>query len=341
VLTIDGSQGEGGGQILRTALALALVTGTPFRIHGIRARRPKPGLLRQHLTAVNAAASVGDATLEGAALGSTELTFRPGRVKAGDYRFAVGTAGSTGLVLQTVLPPLLLAAGPSSLTVEGGTHNPSAPPFDFLARAFLPLLRRMGAGVDARLDRPGFYPAGGGRCTVSVEPVAALAPLTLLERGALRQRRARAMVAQLPRSIADRELAVVRDRLGWTEGEIESTVIDRDVSGPGNVLLLEVESEHVTEVFSGFGEIGVRAEAVAERAVRQARRYLASDVPVGPFLADQLLLPLALAGAGAFRTSTLSAHAITNTAVIAAFLGTRFVTKGERGNLTVSVAGAT
>ena len=168
MLTIDGSVGEGGGQILRTALALALVTGTPFRIHAIRARRRKPGLLRQHLTAVNAAATVGGASTDGASLGSRELTFRPGRITPGEYRFAVGTAGSTGLVLQTVLPPLLLASGPSTVTVEGGTHNPGAPPFDFLARVFLPLLRRMGAHVEARLDRPGFYPAGGGQCTVGL-----------------------------------------------------------------------------------------------------------------------------------------------------------------------------
>src|SRR5262249_31100981 len=163
-----------------------------------------PGLLRQHLTAVNAATAIGAADVEGATLGSQELTFRPGTVKPGDYRFAVGTAGSTGLVLQTVLPPLLTATGPSTLTLERGTHNPTAPPFAFRAGASLPLVSRMGPRVDARLDRPGFYPAGGGQCTVSITPAASLRPLTLLERGAVRRRQARAMVAHLSPRIAER-----------------------------------------------------------------------------------------------------------------------------------------
>src|SRR5262245_2007058 len=160
-ITIDGSAGEGGGQILRTALALSLVTARPFRIERIRAGRPKPGLLRQHLTAVQAAAKVGAARISGAEVGSLELTFEPTGLRGGAYDFAVGTAGSATLVLQTLLPALLRAREPSQLTIEGGTHNPYAPPFDFLARTFLPVLRRMGAAIEARLEAPGFYPAGG------------------------------------------------------------------------------------------------------------------------------------------------------------------------------------
>jgi RNA 3'-terminal phosphate cyclase (ATP) len=338
VLTIDGSQGEGGGQILRTALALAPVTGTPFRIEKIRAGRDKPGLLRQHLTAVNAAVMESDASAEGATPGSQELTFRPGAVRPGDYRFAVGTAGSTGLVLQTVLPALLTASGPSMVTVEGGTHNPSAPPFDFLARAFLPLVERMGPRVTARLDRPGFYPAGGGQCTVSITPTIALRPLSLLERGAVLRRRARAIVARLSPRIADRELAVVRTQLGWSDDEMERVVIGEDARGPGNAVLVEIESEHITEVFTGFGEVNVRAEAVADRVAEKVRRYLAAGVPVGPYLADQLLIPLALAGGGAFRTIALTSHATTNLLVIGAFLGARFATTGTRDDLVVNVS---
>src|SRR5262245_57066518 len=169
ILTIDGSHGEGGGQILRSSLALSMVTGTPFRIENIRAKRKKPGLMRQHLTAVNAARQVSSAGVDGAAIGSTELVFHPGTVRPGDYQFAVGTAGSTTLVLQTVLPALLCAGGSSRLSFEGGTHNPFAPPFDFLERAFLPLMNRMGPKVAATLERPGFYPAGGGRFTVTIE----------------------------------------------------------------------------------------------------------------------------------------------------------------------------
>jgi len=338
VLTIDGSQGEGGGQILRTSLALSLVTGTPIRIEKIRAGRAKPGLLRQHLTAVNAATAIGAVDVEGATLGSQELTFRPGTVKPGEYRFAVGTAGSTGLVLQTVLPPLLTAPGPSTLTLEGGTHNPTAPPFDFLARAFLPLISRMGPSATARLERPGFYPAGGGQCTVSITPAATLKPFTLLERGAIRRRTARAMVAHLSPRIAERELAIVREHLGWGDEELQVSAVNRgDARGPGNVLLLEVESEHVTEVFAGFGEIGVPAELVADRAVKDVRRYLAAGVPVGRCLADQLLVPLALAGGGAFRTLSLSSHATTNIGVIRAFLGVRVSVTGSRDDITVEV----
>jgi RNA 3'-terminal phosphate cyclase (ATP) len=339
VLTIDGSQGEGGGQILRTALALSLVTGTPFTIEKIRAGRRKPGLLRQHLTAVNAAVAVGGAEVDGATLGSQTLVFRPRAVKPGEYRFAIGTAGSTGLVIQTVLPALLTASGPSTLTLEGGTHNPAAPPFDFLARAFLPLVERMGPRVAAVLDRPGFYPAGGGRCAVRITPVARLEPLTLLERGAIKQRRARALVAHLPRQIADRELAVVRSRLGWSDDELETVVVNGDTPGPGNVLLLEVESERLTEIFCGFGEVGIRAESVAEHAAKEARRYLAAGVPVGVHLADQLLVPLALAGAGSFRTIGLSSHSRTNLDIIRLFSPTRISARGDRDDVLVTFEG--
>jgi RNA 3'-terminal phosphate cyclase (ATP) len=196
MLTVDGSQGEG-GQILRTSLALSLVSGTPFRIERIRAGRAKPGLMRQHLTALEAAAAVGDADVDGAGIGAHEIVFRPKHVRPGDYRFAVGTAGSAGLVLQTVLLLLLTAAGASRLALQGGTHNPHAPPFGFLAGAFLPLLRRMGGGVEARLDRPGFYPAGGGQMTVDIAEATTLHSLELAARGATRRRRARALVARL------------------------------------------------------------------------------------------------------------------------------------------------
>ena len=339
MLTIDGSLGEGGGQILRTALALSLVSGTPFTIEKIRGGREKPGLLRQHLTAVNAAVAVGEAEAEGATLGSQTLVFRPRAVKPGDYRFAIGTAGSTGLVIQTVLPALLIASGPSTLTLEGGTHNPAAPPFDFLERAFLPLVASMGPRVSAVLNCPGFYPAGGGRCTVSILPAARLEPLTLLERGAIKRRQARALVARLPRQIADRELAVVRTRLGWSEDELETVIVDGSAPGPGNVLLLEIESEHLTEIFCGFGEVGTRAESVAEHAAKEARRYLAAGVPVGVHLADQLLVPLALAGGGSFRTIGLSSHSRTNLDVIRLFLPTRITAKGDRDDVLVEAGG--
>jgi RNA 3'-terminal phosphate cyclase (ATP) len=322
MIIIDGSYGEGGGQILRTSLALSLVTGKPFRIERIRAGRKTPGLLRQHLTAVGAATEIGRAEATGAKVGSGELTFTPKEIVPGEYAFAIGTAGSTSLVLQAVLPALLLASGPSVLTLEGGTHNPFAPPFDFMEKAFLPLLSRMGPQVEAELECPGFYPAGGGRVHYTITPAKSLAPFDLRERGEIRARRAKALVANLAPSIAERELAVIGQRLSWSAEWLQPEVV-RNSCGPGNVVSIEIESERVTEVFTGFGERGVPAEAVAEKAVREARRYLASEAAVGEYLADQLLIPMALAGGGVFTTYPLSRHALTNIEIIHKFLDVR------------------
>ncbi len=319
MLTIDGSFGEGGGQILRTAVALSLVTARPFRIEHIRAGRKNPGLLRQHLTAVNAATEISGAEVDGAAIGSRELTFAPGSVVAGNYAFAVGTAGSTTLVLQTVLPALLVAGGKSKLILEGGTHNPFAPPFDFLQKAFLPLVNQMGPRVTAELERPGFYPAGGGRISVTVEPTAGLNRLDLLSRGEVKARRVKAVVANLPLSIAEREIKVIARKMSWPTESMKSESIERS-PGPGNVVTIEIECERVTEVFTGFGERGLRSEAVAEKAVQQVRRYVGAEVAVGEYLADQLLILMAMAGGGSFTTLPLSRHATTNIAVIGKFL---------------------
>jgi len=325
VLTLDGDMGEGGGQILRTALALSLVLCRPFRIERLRAGRRRPGLRRQHLACVLAAAEIGSAQIEGAALNSQTLSFSPTALRAGDYRFDIGSAGSTTLVVQTVLPALLAADGRSTLVVTGGTHNPLAPPFRFLEKAFLPLLRRMGAHVEANLVRPGYAPRGGGKIALDVAPAPSLKPFRLEHRGSPCQRQATATVAGLPRHIAERELAVVRERLGWPDDVLrvreESTEL-----GPGNVLSIELAHEHVTEVFTGFGERGVRAETVAERTVADARRYLAVDVAAGPHLADQLLLPLALAGGGSFTTLAPTRHALTNWGVIRRFLDLELAT---------------
>lgn len=319
MITIDGSIGEGGGQVLRTALALSIATGRPFRLENIRRKRPKPGLLRQHHTAVQAATAVGDAQVEGDALGSTALTFAPRAIRHGEYRFAVGTAGSATLVMQTVLPPLLLAAGESTLVLEGGTHNPWAPPFDFLERAFLPIVNRLGPHVETTLKRPGFYPAGGGAFIVTVRPATALGGLELTNRGDVIARRVTAMLANLPRHIAAREVRVAVDGLNW-QRECGSVVNVDGAAGPGNLVLIELQSEHVTEIATGFGEVGVAAEAVADRAVKEMRRYLAAGVPVGIHLADQLLTVLALSEGGVFRTVALSRHALTNIEVVRHFV---------------------
>lgn len=331
MLTIDGSQGEGGGQILRTSLSLSLITGRPFRIINIRAGRAKPGLMRQHLTAVTAAQTIGEADVSGDTPGSKELTFSPRTLKAGEYHFAVGTAGSAMLVFQTVLPALLHAGGRSTLTLEGGTHNPHAPPFDFVQRSFLPLLLRMGHRIEATLERPGFYPAGGGKCVFAIEPTALPEKLELLTRGEIKQRKARAVVSGLHPSIAERELNIARQLTGWDESAFELRV-DKRGHGPGNIFLLELEGEPVTEVFVGFGEHGVRAETVAENAVRAMREYLVAEVPVGEYLADQLILPLATGAGGSYRTMRPTPHTLTNVEVVRAFLRRDITIVPELGN---------
>lgn len=326
MLTIDGSRGEGGGQILRSSLALSIVTGTPFRIENIRAGRAKPGLMRQHLTAVNAAAAICGGNVDGARVGSTSLVFKPGRAKAGEYTFSIGTAGSTTLVLQTVLLPLLLADGPSRVTLEGGTHNPHAPPYDFLAKAYLPLVNRMGPGITATLERCGFYPAGGGRFTVEISPVSKLGRIEVMERGEAKGHCARAIVVNLGRHIGERELRMVRSRLNWNEPSLLLEEMP-DAPGQGNILMLELEYVHVTEVFTAFGEVNRAAEAVAMSAVDQCRKYLTATAPVGEYLTDQLMLPMAIARSGSFRSTGLSLHAQTHLELIHAFLETRIRTQ--------------
>jgi RNA 3'-terminal phosphate cyclase (ATP) len=318
MLTIDGSQGEGGGQILRSSLALSMVTGKPFRIERIRAGRPKPGLMRQHLVAVNAAARISGAEVKGAAISSCELEFRPKAVKAGDYQFAIGSAGSTTLVFQTILPALMVADAPSTVLLEGGTHNPYAPPADFLIKTFLPILERMGPRVRLTLERPGFYPAGGGRMKIAIDP-APLQRIELSDRGEIQSRLCRAMVAGLSDDIGKRELKMIRSGLNWPEENLQVEQLSQ-AYGPGNVLLLEIASEYITEVVTGFGIRGVQAEAVAGEVLDQAKRYLAAGVPVGRYLADQLLVPMAMAGGGAFATLPLSRHSKTNADIIQKFL---------------------
>ncbi len=337
LIQINGSMGEGGGQVLRSSLALSMVTGQPFTIDNIRAGRRKPGLLRQHLTAVKAAAEVSCAHVSGAALGSDSIEFTPGPVNAGSYRFSIGSAGSTTLVLQTVLPALIQANGPSELIIEGGTHNPFAPTVHFLTRCFLPVLAKMGPKVDVELVRHGFFPAGGGQIRVTVNPVERLTPLELLVRGDIKRRLAIATVAGLPGAIADRELRTLIKKLHLADDEAHHDLVG-DGLGPGNVLSIELESDQLTEVITGFGEKSVSSEKVARQAAKRANDYIGSGVPVGLYLADQLLIPLALAGEGAFRTGTLTRHTKTNMQVIEAFMGCAFVVdETEPGRHVISL----
>lgn len=318
-IELDGSQGEGGGQILRSSLALSMATGRPFRIDRIRANRKKPGLMRQHLTAVQAAARVCSAQVEGDAIGSSRLSFRPGPMTPGEYRFSVGTAGSSTLVFQTLMPALLTTGKPFAFTLEGGTHNPASPCLDFLDKVYLACLKRMGVEARITVERRGFYPAGGGRWTVAVDPPPKLAPLEILERGEFLSQHATVIWSKIPPNVAERERAHLKSRLGLEAGQI---LIEeaRDSIGPGNVVLVELRYANIAEVLSGFGAFGVSSETVAEGVVRECREYQKGGAPVGEHLADQLMLPMALGAGGAFRTSPLTLHSRTNIETIGKFL---------------------
>ena len=344
LIELDGSTGEGGGQILRTGLALSMCTGQPLAIQRIRAKRPKPGLMRQHLTCVQAAVAVCGGKVEGAELGSQTLVFEPGPVRAGDYAFNVGTAGSCTLVLQTVLPALMLCAEPSRVSLSGGTHNPMAPPFHFLERSFAPLLRRLGVGLDLELRRLGFYPAGGGELSAVVRPTAGgLLPFDLTDRGPVQEAYAECFAPALPSAVAVRELAALARALGWSGEQLRTPAV-RQNEGPGNALLATIAYAHVSEVVTVFGEKGVSAEQVAGALVKEVRAYQASEGALGQHLADQWMLPLALAvvergGAASFTCTELTEHATTNIGVIERFLPVRFdVVPGDASSCVRVVA---
>lgn len=336
MIELDGAAGEGGGQILRSALTLSTITGQPFRINNIRANRAKPGLMRQHLMAVQATAQISKASVVGAQLGSSELHFAPGRIKGGDYRFAIGTAGSCTLVLQTVILALLYAPQSSTVRITGGTHNVMAPPVQFLQHAYLPLLARMGAQVDLELIRYGFYPAGGGEVIATITPCAQLTPVALMERGGFVAGYADALVAGLVPDIATRELDCIGNAMKWSERQLRMHQL-ADEQGPGNAVLITLEHDFVNEVFAGFGAKGVKAEAVAQEAINQARAYMASRAAVGEYLADQLMLPMALAGGGGFSASSISLHATTNAHVITRFLPVAIDFESKEAHYTCAV----
>jgi len=338
MIELDGATGEGGGQILRSSLSLSLCTGQPMKIRRIRARRPKPGLMRQHLACVNAAMAISGAQAEGAELGSQELVFEPGTVRPGDYSFNVGTAGSCSLVLQTILPPLMMAQSASRVVLGGGTHNPMAPPFHFLERCFAPLLSRLGVGLALELRRMGFYPAGGGEFSALIAPTAGgLAPVDLIDRGALRGAYAECLAPGLPSRVASRELEAVGHLLDWTPEQLITPAV-RQNEGPGNALMATLVHEYVTELVTAFGEKGISSEAVAASLCKEVRAFQRAAGALGPHLADQWMLPLALAVVGtkkpaSFTCTEMTDHSTTNIGVIEAFLPVRFEVAESRPSL--------
>lgn len=332
MLTIDGSRGEGGGQILRTSMSLAALSGTSTRVEAIRANRSSSGLRPQHATAVEAAAEVCDAHTGGVEVGSSTVEFEPTRMpRAGEYVFSVGTAGSATLVLQTLIPPLLVADGRSRVVVEGGTHTLKAPPWEYLVATYLPVLEGTGASFEGELQRYGFYPKGGGRVVLEVEPPEdGLGALDVTERGHLVEATASSLLLDLPRHIARRELEKLEHELEGLAPTTEVREVDQEGTR-GNALFLEIECEGIREVFSEMGKKGRPAEEVAERLAGEVNRYLATEAPVGPYLADQLVVPLAMAG-GEVVVSEVTRHCRTQLELVPRFLEVEFAVEsaGER-----------
>jgi RNA 3'-phosphate cyclase len=341
VIELDGSFGEGGGQILRTSLALSLVTGKPFHLRNVRAGRSRPGLQPQHLMSVKAAAAIGQAELRGAARGSTDLSFRPGPVAPGTYHFAIGTAGATGLVLHTLYLPLALAGTPSELTIDGGTHVSTSPCFHFLETTWRNYMELLGLQISLKMRRAGFYPRGGGLLEAHVAPAAQFKGVELSHLEPATSIRGISAVAGLPEHIARRQA----ERAGKELRPFGLTVDIREETwqgGPGTVLTLTLNTRPVPTLFFALGERGKPAERVAHEAVAQVVRYLKAEAPaVDEHSADQLLLPLALAaGPSVVPVAAVTSHLTTNAAVIGRFIDRKIEIDGDEGGPgTIRVAG--
>ncbi len=339
-LFIDGQIGEGGGQVLRTSLSLAAITGKDFFIDSIRGKRKKPGLQRQHLACVKAAAAACGASCEGDTLHSQRLAFRPGKIKAGNYFFDIGSAGSCCLVLQTVLPILFHAGSSSSVVVCGGTHNPMAPTADFLIKSFLPAISRFGFHATLNLVRHGFYPAGGGRIVARVNPVKSLPrKLEIMERGNLVAKKGKILLSKLPKHIAERETKSLTRR-GWFSPEEVETITVTDSQGAGNVVSVILDYEKITCLFQAIGEKGKKAEKVASEAHEAALFHHKTKTPVEKYLADQLLIYLALVSEGSVLTSNVSLHSETNMMIIEKFLPVTFRTARTSGGWHITCSRA-
>ena len=336
MIEIDGSYGEGGGQILRTALSLSCLLGKPFRIYDVRKGRARPGLAPQHLVAVRAAQRLTRAEVSGDAKGSTELTFSPRGVSGGEFAFDIGTAGSTSLVLQTMIPALLFSGGKSRVTLSGGTHVPFSPSFHYLVEVFAPFLRRLGVEIRLEIESFGFYPRGGGRIRAEIRPAREVVPLRVRARGEVVRLDGISAVGNLPLSIAERQKGALLETLLPKLRQLESPVrIElKSVPTPGQGTFVFLRGEFAGSVagFTSLGARGKRAEAVGEEAAREFLAYHETEGALDPHLADQIVLYLSLgAGESVFTTTSVTRHLLTNLWVIGQFHDFRYRIDGELG----------
>jgi RNA 3'-terminal phosphate cyclase (ATP) len=336
MIEIDGSYGEGGGQIIRTALSLSCLFQKPFRIFNVRMNRRKPGLMPQHLTCVKAAQYITGAEVKGNYPGSDELFFSPGEVRSGNFFFDIGTAGSTSLVLQTLIPALVFSRQMTRVTLTGGTHVPFSPSYYYLSDVFVRYLERIGIRVTLSIASYGFYPRGGGRIQADIFPAEKITPLQILERGPLRNFTGYSGVGNLPLAIAERQRTALLNKL-FREVEVLKTAPDielLEVSTPGKGTFIDfsVKCQHSVAGFTGLGAIGKKAELVGEEAASEFIRYYRTGAALDSHMADQILLYLSMCNEESFFScSAISSHLMTNLWAIGLFHDIRYSVEGKTG----------
>jgi len=342
-IEIDGSQGEGGGQILRSALSLSVITGKPFEIFNIRARRANPGLQPQHLASVRAAAMISSAEVEGAERGSQRLRFIPHQLTPGDYRLSIQTAGSTSLVLHTLAVPLALTWGVSTVHVAGGTHVPWSPNHHYMELQWVPFMRRIGISVELKLIRAGFYPQGGGLIEARIHPTQEIHPLKLEQRGALQKVVGVSLIANLDWIVGERQRWQAEERLQERALPCEIRTERMPAKGRNTVMQLMAQFEHTQCCYASLGALGKRAEKVADEACDALLACLDTQATVDEHLADQLLLPLALAdGESVYLTPRITGHIRTSMEIIRTFLPAKLELEeleGGEGRIRIEGAG--